>query len=289
MMFFKTFSKPNFTEEKFEVPVPLANQAAIDAQQEKDDFLQQKLAEWSNKQFISTQNQMIKQFFINGLIPEIKIKLLLKKDLSAEATAKLACDIEKVQNSYNEKSSNTTAVAEEEVLAVRQPQQGQYQNFPARGGFNQNYRGNNSQRNYQRNGYNGNNGNWRNNKNFGDQTSNRGIYQNQRGQSGQSRGGYQNRQQSQNGSQGGSQNRGYGSNAQKSIICWYCHIPGHVQTKCTKRIRAGKPLVRNNNSVFLINGQGITPENGISEETIQKLTEAKIQGYCNEQDFQSRE
>ncbi len=78
----------------------------------------------------------------------------------------------------------------------------------------------------------------------------------------------------------------YGSNAQKTIVCWFCSKPGHIQTKCLARLNSNKPLNKSNNTVFTINGKGIIPENGITEEIIQKLTEAKIQGFNDESDFQ---
>jgi hypothetical protein len=38
--------------------------------------------------------------------------------------------------------------------------------------------------------------------------------------------------------------------------------------------------------VFLINGADVIPERGITSEEISACKDAKIQGYCNDQDFQ---
>jgi hypothetical protein len=77
-----------------------------------------------------------------------------------------------------------------------------------------------------------------------------------------------------------------GSNSYKNATCWYCKNTGHLQTRCFKRIADRKPLVTKNNKVFLINGADVIPERGITSEEISACKDAKIQGYCNDQDFQ---
>jgi hypothetical protein len=61
---------------------------------------------------------------------------------------------------------------------------------------------------------------------------------------------------------------------------------GHLQTRCFKRIADRKPLVTKNNKVFLFNGADVIPERGMTSEEISACKDAKIQGYCKDQDFQ---
>ena len=265
---YRSFSKPDYSAEKLEVPeigaaaIPIADAKLLEI-----------INRTTEDKTAHDKNQLIKQFFIMGLLPTYRSKIMEKKDLDIEQIRDYACDLERIENSSKTvPTASTSAIEEEEeenVTAVRQPYNGYNR------GQNRGYRGNSSNGNNRNSGNNGNSGNWRNNDQSGQQ-NNRGNGNNYRGQS--YRGGNQNKNQTSGGR--------YGSNAQKTIVCWFCSKPGHIQTKCLARLNSNKPLNKSNNTVFTINGKGIIPENGITEEIIQKLTEAKIQGFNDESDFQ---
>lgn len=276
---YKTFILPNSDHRKLDDLVN-PTQAQLALHEIQNAKLQEVIKETNNEIYDAIVEQTIKQWFINGLFPEIRIKLVLKKELTLDETVKLAFDIEKVNKSYADKPAAAVAPVEEEqeVQAVYQNRQNQQ----ARGGQQQtsNYRGDRYNPNYRANSNNGYNSNWRNNSQNNQQRNNNGYGNN--GNNGNNRNGGQ----QQNSQQGGNQNQRYGSNAQKSIVCWFCGLQGHIQTKCTKRIKSNKPLKNKYNQVYTINGQAIIPENGITPEMVNQCHIDLIQGYNPDQDFQ---
>lgn len=208
------------------------------------------------------KNQIVKNFFSNGLLPQYKSKVLSRPHLTWKETIAYATELEKI--------ALTTASAP--IAATEEEQEEEYVEAVRPNGYNNQNRGGNSNRgNYQRNDQNRSN----NSNNSGAQNwrqSNRSAQPYR----GQQRGGYQ----------GATQNQRYGSNAQKPIVCWHCNKPGHVQTVCKTRIAMMKPLLTKRMRVFSIAGVNVVPEHGISDEVRQLCIEAGIQGFCENEDFQ---
>ena len=215
------------------------------------------------------REHMILNHFVNGLLPAYRDKVMAKSELDHEQLRDYAIELENIANCNHNKqpeASSSQAPISDDMCPVRnggnqQQQQQQYQNNSWRG--NNSGRGNQSGRGYQNNGYRGgsNSQNWRG--------GNQGNKYNQ------NRGGYQ----------GNNQAQRYGSNSQRQVICWFCNVPGHIQTKCRNRIAAKSPLVNKQNKVFTINGKSIIPENGMSKQEVHACVDAELQGFFEGEDF----
>ena len=201
---------------------------------------------------------LIKSFFVIGLLPELKNDVLSRPNLNFEETLDYAAELEAIKKPKQNVSEipetpavdpldlKTTVAA---AVAAAMQSERSNQNRSDGGSSNNNWRSSNNQNRSQ------------NQSRGSNQPSNNNGNRNQNGNN-------------------------KGSNSYKNATCWYCKNNGHLQTRCFKRIADRKPLVTKNNKVFLINGADVIPERGITSEEISACKDAKIQGYCNDQDFQ---
>ena len=200
--------------------------AAIAAATAEEARIRQLCRDYSDRSTIYMQDVLVRNIFINNLLPHIKSEVFTQDHLDLDEILKMA---QRFETMHEEKGAKVASVEEtNETSAVRQ---------------NGNKTGQKS-----------------NSKNYGNKS---------------------------NGNNGNQTQHSNGANSLKNIKCWFCKKLGHVQTKCFTRLKANAPLVNRNNKTFIVNGNEIVPESGISHDEVAACKEAHIQGYNdNEQDFQ---